>query len=212
MSEKTELKRVGLVPTAQGLLRRGLLPLAVGISLGVLLGMLGGRFLGGADARGTEPVALTEDPLVRSELDALREDLGAEADARMALAAEVERLQDQLALRVADLEAPGDAPLGLAASGGRAGREASPAEKVETRGSGLGRFAGEERPAFDEEGLLAVRVDPVEVSRLREYWEQFELEQLELAHSSAREGRGFSARHWRERRQLKQVLREELGD
>ena len=132
MSEKKELNVVGLVPTALGLLRRGLLPLAVGIPLGVLLGILGGRLLGG-----TAPVALTEDPLARNELDALREDLGAEADARMALAAEVERLQEQLALRVADLEAPGDAPLGLASSGRRAAGEAPPAEKVETRGSGV---------------------------------------------------------------------------
>ncbi len=212
MSEKKELKRVGLVPTAQGLLRRGLLPLAVGISLGVLLGTLGGRFFGGADAGGTEPVALTEHPLARGELDALREDLEAEAGARTALAAEVERLQEQLALLVAELEAPGDASLGLASSDRRAAGEAPPAEKVETRGSALGRFVGEERPAFDEEGLLAVQVDPVEVGRLRERWEQFELEKLELSHSFAREGRGFSARNWREQKQLKQALREELGD
>ena len=212
MSEKKELKRVGLVPTVQGLLRRGLLPLAVGISLGVLLGTLGGRFLGGADARGTAPVARTEDPLARNELDALREDLEAEADARMALAADVERLQVQLALLVARLEAPADAPLGLASSGRRAAGEAPPAGKVETRGSGLGSSVGEEQPAFDEEGLLAVQVDPLEVSRLRERWEQFELEKLELSHSSAREGRGFSARNWREQRQLEQALREELGD
>ena len=212
MSEKKELKRVGLVPTARGLLRRGWLPLAVGISLGVLLVTLGGRLLRGADARVTQPLVPAEDPSARGELGALREDLEAEAGARMALAAEVERLQEQLALLVAELEAPGDAPLGLGSSGPRAAGEAPPAGKVETRGSGLGSSVGEERPAFDEEGLLAVQVDPVEVRRLRERWEQFELEKLELSHSSAREGRGFSARNWREQRQLKQSLREELGD
>lgn len=61
--------------------------------------------------------------------------------------------------------------------------------EVETRRPGLESSTGEERPAFDDEGLLAVGVDPLEVGRLRERWEQFELEKLELAYSSAREGR-----------------------
>ena len=100
--------------------RRWLAALAVGVGIG----LLAGRLLGGADARGTVPVARTEDPMARSELAALREDLEAEADVRMVPVAEVERLQEQLALPVARLEGPGDALAELASSGQRAAGEA----------------------------------------------------------------------------------------
>ncbi len=144
-----------------------------------------------------------------AELAAQRQFLEGEIEAREALAAEVAQLQDQLAFLITALDT-GEESLSELALAGRG--EALLAGAVETRGPGLESSTGEERPAFDQEGLLTAGVDPVEVTRLRERWEQFELEKLELDHRFAREGRVFSRSHRRDRRQLQQALREELGE
>ncbi len=183
-----------------------------GILVGILLGVVGGRLLDGtptetetAYAKGED--GPTRDFQTRADLDALQKALAADIEARTALTVEVGRLQEQLARLVAGSEPGAVAESDRALSGGR------PSDESEAEpGAGAESTEAEERPAFDTEALVVAGVHRVDAGRLRERWEEFEMDKLELAHSSVREGWLFSPRHRRELRTLQQAMREDLGD
>jgi len=126
----------------------------------------------------------------RLEVATLREALREERAEQQALELEVERLReelDQLAWSDAGLQAP---------------------EPGESEDEGK----GQERPWFDADGLLGHGVQPAEVERLREAFDESELALLELENQARREGWFDDPRYRQELRAQRLALREELGD
>jgi hypothetical protein len=128
----------------------------------------------------------------RLEIAGLREALGEERAERQALELEVERLHeeiDQLAWSDAKPEADPQA--------GEPGEDAG---------------AEQDRPWFDADGLLAHGVQPAEVERVREAFDDSELALLELENQARREDWYRDPRYRQELRDLRMALRAELGD
>jgi hypothetical protein len=183
----------------------------VGILLAVLVGW---QLLGesGRERSAPAPAGGLLDEPTRAELDALRQALEAEIESRMALADEVARLREEL-LRFGVRPGAGGDSLSRAESfPGQLADEPAAERELDLGRPGLDDLPGEERPAFDDAALLAAGIDPGDAARLRERWGQFEMEKLDLAHRSAREGWVMSPRHRRELRNLEQALQEELGE
>ena len=65
---------------------------------------------------------------------------------------------------------------------------------------------------FDDDLLLSHGADPSEVARLREIWEDHELERAAIADRALREGWFLTERHRNELARLDQALREDLRD
>src|SRR5512134_191352 len=130
----------------------------------------------------------------RLELAMLREALAEERAERQALELEVERLREEL-----DQLAWSDAPPG---AGG----------PVQAPAAGEADASGEERPWFDADGLLGHGVQPAEVERLREAFDDSELALLELENQAQREGWYGEPRFRQELRDLRLALRADLGD
>lgn len=130
----------------------------------------------------------------RLEVATLREALAEERAERQALELEVERLREEIdQLAWSDPAAGADEP-----EAGAGGPD--------------GGGSGQERPWFDAEGLLGHGVQPAEVERLREAFDDSELALLELENQAQREGWYGEPRFRQELRDLRLALRADLGD
>ncbi|MEN8184700.1 MAG: PDZ domain-containing protein, partial [Myxococcota bacterium] len=127
--------------------------------------------------------------------------LEAEIAARKQLASELAELREALGRSGAVLtpDAPSDEETDSSASATEEGGENEAAALATGRG-------------FDVEALVRVGFDPREAERLRNRWEEFEMEKLYLRDLATREGWGSSPRHRQEQQGLALALAEGLGD
>jgi hypothetical protein len=156
------------------------------------------------------------DAEVRARIDALREDLVAERSAREALAADVASLRTQIdgiAALVLEIELGGAAADAGTRTAGEAPQEpgrASSADAPDAHGGGAGPDLG--APLFDGEALTAAGLDLSEADRLRQRWERYELDKIELNDRALREGFFMTPRHRDEHRALDAGFRADLGE
>ncbi len=127
----------------------------------------------------------------RLEVAMLREALAEERGERQALEIEVERLREEVDELAWSDEQEGPADEGSGEHGGGKGKE---------------------RPWFDADSLLEHGVQPAEVDRLREAFDESELALLELENQARREGWFRKPRYREDLRDMRQALRAELGD
>lgn len=198
--------------------------LALGIGLGVGFGWQKLRQpaepASAADGDGStrtasdaEPDAL--DPALLRELAALGQAVQEEAEARRQLEWELGILRELIASleqRLASREAGLD--------GETEGRREAEARFGQQPGAPAGELGGSEeegappseRPIFDEQALIELGVDPVEAERLRQRYEEAELERLYLRDQAVREGWAGTRRHFNEGVRVELELRQELGE
>ncbi len=192
--------------------RTALGALAAGVLIGVAWGPLADR-LGPVDGAEAEAEATPETARRRTSppddaLERLRRDLDREIEARRALEAEVAALRDWLA---------GDAPPD-ALDPELAADAAEPAEEpgaiAERSGDPPAAFGPgtDGRSRFDEDALRAAGVHPADIERLREAWEEHELERLYLTDRARREGWARTSRYRQELRALGTGFRDDLGE
>lgn len=131
-----------------------------------------------------------------AELAALRDDLEAERAAALALADEVAQLRTEVQSRESEAS-PGGAAVA-------AGPEAAPAADAAP--------AANSADWFDAQGLRALGTAEQEIERLRELYEQNQLEILYLRDQAIREGWAGTPRFRNERSQIQATLRGELDD
>ena len=203
--------RLRILLVLGGLFAGGLLGLA-------LAGGSGFRLASGAAnpvPRGAIPPVAPDPGADRS---VLAEILQAEVEARRDLEAEVELLRMEVAWLRSLLER--EAPEGTerkrpedATGDNAADWLASESELSEprTEAAWFEEALSRRRSFFDEEALVELGIDPAEAARLRERFEEVELERLFVNDSAAREGWGLPRRR-QELRELSTSLREELGD
>lgn len=187
---------------------RSLVRAALGIGL-VGTGMLLALALGPSTApRGTEP-SQGLDP----RIEELRADLGSERAAREALSREVAELRARLDVPVATARtlAAGDPYPGAASVAPVLPTATDP--KGERAGNSVVAAASgaEDKPVFDEEGLEAVGLRAADVRAIRERWEKFELDRLELSDRAMREGWFMTPRHGDEHRALVAAFQADVG-
>ncbi len=160
---------------------------------GAAAGVIGALALRDPDPAERDVSELAE---LAAELTALRDDLEAERVAALALADEVAQLRAELEGRGAAADPGGDAVA--------AAPEAAPA-----RGAAP---AADSADWFDAHGLFELGASAQEVERLRELYEQNQLEILYLRDQATREGWAKTPRFRNERNQIQAALREELDD
>ena len=179
--------------------------LSFGILVGVVMGVIGVRLLIGVPppAGGSQTDA---------NLDSLRAALEAEVEARTALTLEVDRLRQQLDRLATASELRAEVEARAVPPGEQGSAQAGTEPEKAVAKADSDELPTEERPAFDSEVLVGLGVHPHDAERLREHWQEFEMEKLELNHRSVREGWGFSSRHRLEQHALQSALREEIGD
>ena len=129
----------------------------------------------------------------RRRLAVLEESLLAEIEARRGLEADVAKLREELANLFTLTSEPET----------RANTAVEPRVEADS---------GEERPRFDEALLVVAGVEPKEVARLRERFNEFELDRLYLSDEAMRGGYWLKPRHRKELLTLQDELRAELGD
>ncbi len=171
----------------------------IGAALGVTaVGVLLALRCSGGEAP-TAPAGAAELTGLRGEIASLREALVEERGARRALVDEIAAL----GLRLAALE-QSQAPETRPAEG--AGSAEQPDERELAREAAAGRSGA----SFDEEELLARGFDADEVERLRQSWEQHQLDLLFLRDRAAREGWLSSGRFRDEAGSLRRDFRGDL--
>jgi hypothetical protein len=131
----------------------------------------------------------------RLELEALRAELAAAREENQQQVTEIAWLR--AAIRILS----GEQVLA------RAGQEKEPDGQTLAAES-----AADEVPWFDEVGLREGNISPHEVERLRALFDSSEMDLLELRHQAVREGWYRTGRYWIEVRDMRQALRQELGD
>jgi hypothetical protein len=165
-----------------------------------------------ADARPAEEL--------RAEMARLREALERETFARQVLEARLSLLERDWDAAGPGPRAPGGAPV--------LGAEGPPGETVAEGGDPDVAAAGPEqggafaaaveaddpdaRPWFDADALVELGMSDGEVERLREIWEQHQLERAYVRTEAIRGGYERSRRHRREQIALEMAFRDELGD
>jgi hypothetical protein len=172
---------------------------AIAACAGLAVGLAGGALWRGdapnpPDADAPDRAVASADRALRAELDSLRDALAAEREARAALESEVAGLREELqrtALPTPEVETPKDATA------------AAEAPTADPHGS-IG--------VFDDARLAEAGVPAREVERLRERYDESRMEELYLDDQAAREGWLRTPRHYAEVQDLRQALREELGD
>ena len=144
------------------------------------------------------------------ELQTLWEILEAEIEARIALADELAQLRET----VAHLQQPAELDPASASPGDtsdEASANAAGARQSEQESLPDTRDAEEDR-VFDEVALSRIGVYEEDAARLRERWEQWQMERLYIIDQATREGWLRSPRHRQEQLSVRQNLREELSD
>jgi hypothetical protein len=176
---------------------QGLVAIAAGA--GLLVGLAWGGFRHGAAPSATPSRSDAAPPsddvgALRAELAGLRAAVGAEREERAALAAEVAWLRDeleQMALLPPDVERPPQGPDATAAAA---------ADTPESIG------------VFEAARLIEQGISRDEVERLRDRFDSGRMDELYLNDQATREGWRHSARYRSELRDLRQGLRDEIGD
>jgi hypothetical protein len=150
---------------------------------------------------GSHPPPGTPGGELAPELAALRDELRAESDRLRALAADVARLR-------ADVDALGSEPgaAALEPEAGPAGSAAAPDV------SAAAPDAPDARPWFDAPSLVELGTAAGDVARLREAYEQNQMEVLYLRDRATRGGWMGTPRYHGELRKLETALHVELGD
>ena len=188
---------------------RGLL---IGIALGVIGMIVAGHLLVGAGLIRSpwtrfEDSTSPSDSTDSSTLEQLQIALAAEVQARRELADRIAKLNEEFSL----LRHMRDEAIASRLTNG----EALPDGSVSDQGS------GELRPdddatvkifGFDDEALLSRGIHPSEVARLRDLWENHELDRASVIDRALREGWFFQQPHRAEIARLKRELRENLTD
>jgi hypothetical protein len=191
--------------------------LAPAFLAGLLAGVLTGWLLFGgsgdsADTGVPRPPGIARRDSARSvapavdELERLRAELELERTMRRSLVEHLEVARSRLADRddataePAVEPRPGSAP--FAPHEARRGRATTAAAEPAEGGA----------PWFADDALLELGLDPQEVARLRERWEQYTMDKLEITDQMARGGRPAKLKARRERRDLDAALREDIGD
>ena len=173
--------------------------IAIAVGAGLLLGLAWGGFWRGAAPSATpsrSDAATSSDDVaaLRTELAVLRAAVAAEREERAALAAEVAWLRDeleQMVLLPPDVEAPPQAP------GATAGTATDAPESI---------------GAFEAARLIEAGIPRDEVERLRDRFDRGRMDELYLNDQATREGWVHSVRQRAEIRDLRQGLRDEIGD
>jgi hypothetical protein len=176
---------------------QGLVAIAAGA--GLLVGLAWGGFRHGAAPSATPSRSDAAPPsddigALRAELAGLRAAVAAEREERAALAAEVAWLRDeleQMALLPPDVERPPQGPDATAAAA---------ADTPESIG------------VFEAARLIEQGISRDEVERLRDRFDSGRMDELYLNDQATREGWRHSARYRSELRDLRQGLRDEIGD
>ncbi len=176
---------------------QGLVAIAAGA--GLLVGLAWGGFWRGAAPTATpsrSDAATPSDDVgaLRAELAALRAALAAEREERATLTTEVAWLRDeleQMALLPPDVEPPPQAP------GATAGAAVDAPDSI---------------GVFEEARLIEAGIPRDEVERLRDRFDRGRMDELYLNDQATREGWPHSARYRAEVRDLRQGLRDEIGD
>jgi hypothetical protein len=176
---------------------QGLVAIAAGA--GLLVGLAWGGFRLGAAPTATPPRSEAATPsddagVLRAELAALRVALAAEREGRAALAREVAWLRselEQMALLPPDAEPPPHAP------GATAGATPDAPESI---------------GVFEEARLIEAGIPRDEVERLRDRFDRSRMDELYLNDQAAREGWLHSAQQRAEIWDLRQGLRDEIGE
>jgi hypothetical protein len=132
-----------------------------------------------------------------SEIAALQSALESERSARIALAQQIEELREAIAQRQSTAARP--------ASGPAPSELGDPNEVVDAESELAERW-------FDEQALRSQGMSESEIRRLRQRFDDIELEKLYARDRAAREGWSDSSRHYREMREIQDEFREELGD
>lgn len=192
---------------------RAVLGIAVAGALGV------GILLGRQFAVSPRDPELLQDADARVRIDALHEELKAERSAREALTGDVASLRTQIdgiAALVLGIELGGAGGAG-ADAGTRTAREApqEPGTAASADASDAhGGDAGPDlrAPLFDGEALTAAGLDSSESDRLRQRWERYQLDKIDLNDRALREGFFMTPRHRDEHRALDAGFRADLGE
>lgn len=184
----------------------------IGISLGVI-GMIVAAHLLVSGGLIRSPWARFESPTSPSDsadastLEQLQIALAAEVQARRELADRMTKLNEKLSLL---RDTPDGAMANRLADG-----EALPDGSVSNEGGGVIRADDDANvmgPGFDDEALLSRGIDPDQVSRLRDLWENHELDRATVTDLALREGWFFQQPHRAELALLERELRENLSD
>jgi hypothetical protein len=153
------------------------------------------------------------------EIAALREALALERETRLALEVELAELRaraEQAEARGAGAPAPGPEPAVDAAGSPAAAPAAGAGAALASAPELPAELAPEAGPAgnrrFDERKLEAFGLAPGEAERLRERFEQAQMDELYLRDQAAREGWLRRPRFQMARHRLQRELREEVGD
>ena len=147
---------------------------------------------------------------VREELRRLQASLQRESAARRALEERVQWLSE----RIGEAEGGEDFESVTGTGEGDGVDEVTEAEvgsEDELAAEAVG-LDSDERPVFDVSGLVSHGLPLHEAERLRERWEQHELDKIYLDDQAAREGWRRKPRHYHQRQRLERELTEELGD
>ena len=157
-----------------------------------------------------QPVAdsSTADVALTGKLAALRRQLEAERSAQKALAFEVARLREELGAGVPSTEPETTALRELRAAQSKLG-----AAKVDPDGGALLASPPKDgqQPWFDDGSLHQMGYADSEVEEIRRRFEELEMDKLDLADRSRRDGTINSAEYNRELLELIGALREDLG-
>jgi hypothetical protein len=173
--------------------------IAIAAGAGLLVGLAWGGFRHGAAPSATPSRSDAASPsddvgALRAELAGLRAAVAAGREERAALAAEVAWLRDeleQMALLPPDVELPPQVPDATAAAA---------ADTPESIG------------VFEAARLTEQGISRDEVERLRDRFDRGRMDELYLNDQATREGWRHSARYRSELRDLRQGLRDEIGD
>lgn len=171
---------------------------ATGVAIGLVLGSV---LRGNSDPQPPSPASNPPTEYaarIDAELTAIRDDLAFERDARIVLAAEMERLLDGLRNQRAPSRSKPAAP--------------KPPKRVSRQPTAIDPSGPFPRGWFSVDALLELNVHPEDIARLQERFEAVELEKRELRSRGTRGGVVSTLIYGKQARELSRELREDVGD
>jgi len=154
----------------------------------------------------------THSTAVDFRVESIQRALADEQRAREALAREVAELRRRIEGGAAPLAAPDAERTARVPDVGQAETSKAPIDEPAAVEPGTAAEAQERSPVFDEEGLVAAGLDRLDAGALRERWEQYELDKLELNDRAMREAFFMTPRHRDEHLALDLAFRTDVGE